>query len=586
MQLRRTKIVCTLGPSTESPDTIAALIRAGMDVARFNLSHGDHDIHRRRLRALREAENITGKHVGVLFDTKGPEIRLGRFRDGRAELKKGSSFKLTIEPVLGNDTICHVTYAGIVSDVAPGATILLDDGNVTLRVERVEGGEVVCTVLHEGVVSDKKKVTLPGTRVSLPAVSEEDVADLEFAVSERVEFVAASFIRSVHDVLSVRKVLESRGGDQLIIAKIENKEACENIEEILKVSDGIMVARGDLGVEVPAEEVPLIQKNIIERCNRAGKPVITATQMLESMINRPRPTRAEASDVANAILDGTDAVMLSGETAVGSYPTEAVTIMAKIAARTEEALAYEEILARRRTAMSKATTTTDAISYATTSIAASLRAAAIITPSQSGHTARMVAKYRPRSPIVAVTPDERVARRLSLVWGVTSCVEPAAKDTDAMMREAWSAALDAGLIQEGDLVVITAGVPVGVPGTTNMIKVHTVGSILVRGMGIGSRPVSGTVRLIRSAEEAGQLSEGEILVTAATDRDFVPAMQRASAVVTEAGGLTSHAAIVCLNLGIPVIVGAEGALGILKDGMRVTIDTPRGLIYRGEAQVV
>ncbi len=584
--MRRTKIVCTLGPATESPDTIALLIRAGMDVARFNLSHGDHEIHRKRLRALREAEDITGKHVGVLFDTKGPEIRLGRFREGRAELKKGTTFRLTIEPVLGDDTICHVTHTGIISDVAPGVTILLDDGNVTLRVERVEGSEVVCTVVHEGMVSDKKKVTLPGIRVSLPAVSEEDVADLEFAVSERAEFVAASFIRSAHDVLSVRKVLESRGGDQLIIAKIENKEACENIDEILKVSDGIMVARGDLGVEVPAEEVPLIQKSIIERCNRAGKPVITATQMLESMITRPRPTRAEASDVANAILDGTDAVMLSGETAVGSYPVEAVTIMAKIAARTEEALAYEEILARRRTAMSTATTTTDAISYATTSIAASLRAAAIITPSQSGHTARMVAKYRPRSPIVAVTPNERVARRLSMVWGVTSCVEPAAKDTDAMMREAWSAALDAGLIQEGDLVVITAGVPVGVPGTTNMIKVHTVGSILVRGMGIGSKPVSGTVRLIRNAEEAGKLSQGEILVTAATDRDFVPAMQRASAVVTEAGGLTSHAAIVCLNLGIPVIVGAEGALGILEDGMRVTIDTPRGLIYRGEAQVI
>ncbi len=583
--MRRTKIVCTIGPASDSVEVMAELIRAGMDVARFNLSHGHYPEHAPRIERLREAMRLTGQDIAVMLDTEGPEIRTGLFTGGQAYLEAGRFFTLTTEPVEGDESRAFVDHPLLARDVRPGATVLLDDGNIVLEVLEVEETEVRCRVVHGGVLRDRKKVNLPGVKVSLPSLSEKDVADLRFAARIGADYVAASFVRSADDVLAVRKVLEDHDGEALIIAKIESREGVQNLGDILKVCDGIMVARGDLGVEYPAEEVPLIQKEVISRCNRLGKPVITATQMLESMVEKPRPTRAEASDVANAILDGTDAVMLSAETAAGRFPVEACRMMARIAERTEQALPYQELLARRVEVHYR--TVTEAISHATCTIAADLGAAAIVTATQSGHTARMVSKYRPRAPLIAVKKKKKVARRLRLVWGVSPIQSPFLANTDETIHRAVQVALEAGAIGRGDLVVITAGAPAGVPGTTNLVQVQTVGEVLVRGTGIGAMSATGPVCVARGLKEAiRKFRPGDILVTVATDKEFVPLMQRAAGVVTEAGGLTSHAAVVGLNLGLPVIVGAEGATGVLQDGMRVTIDGSRGLVYSGNARVL
>ncbi|MCL4425689.1 MAG: pyruvate kinase [Firmicutes bacterium] len=582
--MRHTKIVCTMGPASESVQVQRRMIEAGMNVARYNFSHGTHEDHARRIKNTRQAAKEVGSTIALMLDTKGPEIRLGTFRQGKVFVKEGDLFVITTRPIEGTEREASVLYQGLPQDVEAGHFLLLDDGNIRLEVLEVKGSDIICRVLNGGSLSDHKKVNVPEARLSLPALSEQDVADLRFGVQQGVDFVAASFVRKAADVIAIRRVLEEAGGDAHIIAKIESKEGVENLDEILKVADGLMVARGDLGVEIPTEEVPLLQKKMIEKCNRLGKPVITATQMLESMVERPRPTRAEASDVANAIFDGTDAVMLSAETAAGKYPVEAVSIMASIAERTEEALPYREILAKRGSTSLR--TVTDAISHATCSTAQDLGARAILTATQSGYTARMVAKYRPRSPILAMTPVEAVRRKLALVWGVHSLPVQDTSNTDEMIETAVLRAKEAGAIADGDLVVITAGIPVGIAGTTNLLKVHTVGDILVRGVGIGNRSVSGRVAVIRTTRETARFQPGDILVTLATDRDFVPLMEKAAAVVAEEGGLTSHAAVVGLSLGIPVIVGAEGATGILKNGQLVTIDGTRGLVYRGEARVL
>lgn len=555
-----------------------------MDVARLNLSHGNRDEHARRLEAIRQVAAAGGRPVAIMFDTRGPEIRLGRFAGGKAILEAGRAFTLTPEEISGSESRASVGYPRLAADLGPGDTVLLDDGNISLCVEEVRPPAVLCRVLNGGEISDRKKVSLPGAKLDLPALADADRADLAYAARAGVEYVAASFVRKAADILDIRKILEDSGSEAHIIAKIENREGVENLDDILKVADGLMVARGDLGVEFPAEEVPLLQKTMIERANRLGKPVITATQMLESMIERPRPTRAEASDVANAIFDGTDAVMLSAETATGRYPVEAVRVMARIAERTEEALPYDRLLAAR--AAGKTRTVTDAVSHATCQAATDLGAAAILTATQSGHTARMVAKYRPRAPIVALTPIPAVARKLNLVWGVLPLIIPGKRDTDQMIDQAVNRALEAGAIQAGDLVVITAGVPAGIPGTTNLIKVHTVGDILVRGTGIGTRSASGPACIVRTAREAAErFRAGDILVTEATDADFIPYMEKAAGVVTEEGGLTSHAAVAGLSLGVPVIVGAGGATGVIDQGSEITLDVPRGVIYRGRAVV-
>jgi pyruvate kinase len=584
--MRKTKIVCTIGPASESPEMLEALIRAGLDVARLNFSHGTYDEHRARIERIREAAKKVGKHVGIMLDIKGPKIRTGKIQGGEVELKEGDTITLTIDEVeYGTKERVSISYEGLVDDVYPGAPIRIDDGLIGLVVERVEGHDIVCKVTNGGVLKDRKGINVPGVTLRIPGITEKDVADIKFGIEQGVDFIAASFVRKAADVLEVRKLLEEHGYHADIIAKIETQEGLERLEEIVEVADGIMVARGDLGVEIPTEEVPLAQKRMIALCNRAGKPVITATQMLDSMQRNPRPTRAEASDVANAIFDGTDAIMLSGETAAGRYPLEAVRTMAQIAERAERALEQSEVQNRHITAVDR--TVTDVIGHAVQSMASELGVGAIVTATTSGHTAKMISKHRPSARIVAATPKEEVARRLTMVWGVYPVVVKDATATDEVLETAVNGALDAEYVKHGDLVIIIAGVPVGQQGTTNLIKVHTIGDVLAKGMGIGQKAASGKAVVSRSTSDIlNRVQEGDILVVHGTDSDIVPAMERAAAVITEEGGLTSHAAVVCLSLGKPVIVGAEGAMNQIEDGAMITVDPRRGLVYRGRAQVL
>ncbi|HEY8449498.1 MAG TPA: pyruvate kinase [Bacillota bacterium] len=581
--MRRTKIVATLGPASEDLETLTAMIQAGVDVVRINLSHGALDDHRRLVAASRAAAARAGKRfVATLFDTRGPEIRVGELGPEGLDLAPGTRVVLTADGA-GEPGVVPVSYAGLAEAVRAGETILLDDGNLVFEVERVAGQRVECRVIAGGRLLSRKKVTLPRPPADLPPLVDDDLADLRLGAELGIDFVAASFVRAADDILSVRRVIEQFGGDQAIVAKFENASAVENMEAILEVADAVMVARGDLGVELPPEEVPVIQKRLIAACNRLGKPVITATQMLESMVVHARPTRAEASDVANAIFDGSDAVMLSAETAVGRYPIEAVRVMARIAERAERELDHDGWL--RRTGPRQQPTITDAISFACCSTARALGAAAILTATQSGHTARMVSRYRPSAPIVAATPVEGVARKLSLVWGVTPVVVPATRITDEMISIAVEAAQAAGLIKPGALVVMTAGVPVGVPGTTNLVQVLTVGEVLVHGTGIGRQSRTATARVATHLDELRAFDDGDILVTPAINPEWMPWVERAGGLVVEEGGLTSQAAIAALHFGIPAVVGAEGATRRIADGAVITIDSRTGTVYRGRVTI-
>lgn len=582
--MKRTKIVCTVGPSTDKPGTLEAMLRAGMNVARFNFSHGNHDGHGQRIRQVREAAERVQLPVAIMLDTKGPEIRMGKFSNKCIMLQEGATFTLTAREIAGDESIVSVNYKGLPEEVTAGQTILLADGLVSLRIIEVNGPDIVTTVENSGEISDFKRVAVPEVQLGLPFLSEQDVLDILFGIEQGVDFIAASFVQKAADVLAIRRVLESRGADCHIIAKIENAAGVRNIDDILKVADGVMVARGDLGVEIPTEDVPIIQKMLIRRCNFVGKPVITATQMLESMMVNPRPTRAEATDVANAIMDGTDAIMLSGETASGKYPVEAVTVMATLARRTEAALNYSAVMAVRSEACEHVTTT-DAISHATVQVAYELNAAAVITSTESGYTARMVSKYRPQAAIVAVTPKEKMLRRMLLLWGVQPVFVPQSANTDEMMSNAIAGAMASGWVKSGDLVVITAGIPVGITGTTNMIKVHTVGQILLRGTGIGQRKATGEVCVIAGPQDMSKVRPGQVLVMQSLVDEMAADACKALAIIAEEGGLTSQAAIVGVSFGIPVIVGVEGAVETLTDGMIVTVDTERGLIYKGEIHV-
>lgn len=477
--MKRTKIVCTIGPASDEASVLVSMMEAGMNVARLNFSHGTREEHARRIAIIREVAGKAGKNIAILMDTKGPEVRLGKFKQP-VRLTAGQKVNLTTEKTEASSRRLPVTYSDLPGEVLPGNVILIADGLIELKVISTSSTEVECEVVHGGEVSSQKGVNLPGVSLKLPAVTEQDKADILFGIEQGLDFIALSFVRRASDILFVRQILEEKGAQMHVIAKIESREGLNNLEEIIKVADGIMVARGDLGVGIPVEEVPIVQKTIIEKCNRVGKPVITATQMLESMMNNPRPTRAEASDVANAILDGTDAIMLSGETAVGRFPVEAVGTMSRIAARVEAALPYDEILERKGKELAR--TVTDAISHATCTTARDLGVAAIITSTQTGRTARMVSKYRPQAPIIAVTPQARVLRKLALVWGVQPLLIAPIEDTDNMINSAIKVSLASDLIKPGDLVVITAGVPAGVQGTTNLLKVHLVGNILARAL--------------------------------------------------------------------------------------------------------
>lgn len=586
--MRKTKIVCTIGPASESVEKLTQLIEAGMNVARLNFSHGDFQEHGQRIQNIREAAEKTGKTVAILLDTKGPEIRTNNMLEGAIELRAGENIIISMNEVEGTAEKFSVTYAGLIEDVHTGSKILLDDGLIGLEVTKIDkaNSEIHTKILNSGTLKNKKGVNVPGVSVNLPGITEKDAQDIIFGIEQGVDFIAASFVRRASDVLEIRQLLEEHNASYInIIPKIENQEGVDNIDEILEISDGLMVARGDLGVEIPAEEVPLVQKKLIKECNAQGKPVITATQMLDSMQRNPRPTRAEASDVANAIFDGTDAIMLSGETAAGSYPVEAVQTMHNIASRAESALDHKEILSNR--SKDNEHNITDAIGQSVAHTALNLDVNAIITPTESGHTARMISKYRPKAPIVAVTSNDYVSRRLSLTWGVYPQIGQKASTTDDMLDIAVEESVNSGIVASGDLVVITAGVPVGEAGTTNLMKIHVVGDILAKAQGIGRKSAFGKVVVARNAEEAlAKVTEGSILVTIGSDREMVPAIEKCSALITEEGGLTSHAAVVGLNIGIPVIVGVEKATSLLKDGQEVTVDSQRGVIYNGHASVL
>lgn len=585
--MKKTKIVATIGPASESEEVLRQLFLNGLNVCRLNFSHGSHEEHKKRIDTIKKVREELNLPIAIMLDTKGPEIRLGNFKEGTIELEQGDIFTLTTRDILGDETIVSISYKGLPNDVKEGSIILVDDGLVELEViEIIDNTDIKCRALNGGTLKNHKGVNVPNVEINLPAITQKDIDDILFGIENGVDFIAASFIRKAEDVTEIRRILEENNGHHIsIVSKIENQQGVDNLDEIIAFSDGIMVARGDLGVEIEAETMPLVQKEMIRKCNLAGKPVITATQMLDSMIRNPRPTRAEVTDVANAILDGTSAIMLSGETAAGKYPVEAVKTMYKIAVTTEKSLNYTAILKEKSARVEM--TTTHAIGKATCYTAQDLEAAAIITATSSGATSKAISKFRPKAPIIAATTSERVMRKLALEWGVYPVLAPESATTDEVISNSIEAAINSGYVKEGDLVVITAGIPVGLSGTTNLIKVQTIGKVLLTGTGIGGKSISGKVCIANNeAELLAKFDDGNILVCRNTDKDMVKFMERAGAIVTEDGGLTSHAAIVGLNLDKPTIVRAQDATKILKDGDIVTVDSATGQIYKGEARVL
>ena len=585
--MKKTKIVCTIGPASESVDMLVNLINAGMNVCRLNFSHGDYEEHGARIKNIREAVKITGKRVAILLDTKGPEIRTNDMENGAITMKIGDSVRISMTEVLGTNEKFSITYPELINDVNVGSHILLDDGLIDLEVTDIDrdANEIVTVVKNEGVLKNKKGVNVPGVSVNLPGITEKDANDIRFGIGQGIDFIAASFVRRASDVLEITKILEEENATHIqIIPKIENQEGIDNIDEILKVSDGLMVARGDMGVEIPTEDVPVVQKALIKKCNALGKPVITATQMLDSMQRNPRPTRAEANDVANAIYDGTDAVMLSGETAAGDYPLEAVQTMARIAVRTEETLVNQDSFALK---LYSKTDMTEAIGQSVGHTARNLGIQTIVAATESGHTARMISKYRPKAHIVAITFSEQKARSLSLSWGVYATVADKPSSTDEMFNLASKVSQEEGYASEGDLIIITAGVPVGEKGTTNLMKIQMIGSKLVQGQGVGEEAIIAKAVVAGTAEEAvAKATEGAILVTKTTDKEYMPAIEKASALVVEEGGLTSHAAVVAIAQTIPVIVGAADATSLINNDEVITVDPRRGIVYRGATTAI
>ncbi len=577
--MRKTKIVCTLGPACDSDEILRDMILAGMNVARMNFSHGNHEEQLVRLNRLKALRKELGLPVAALLDTKGPEIRLGKFANNKVTLTAGQSFTLTPHEVIGDKTIGSISFKNLYADVAIDKRILIDDGKIEMVVTDIKGEDIICKVLNSGDVSNNKGINVPGVHLSTPYLSARDKSDILLGAKHGFDFIAASFTRTARDIQDIRALLDQNGGSDIkIIAKIENEEGINNIEEILAISNGIMIARGDMGVELDYTEIPIIQKQLIERCYSSARPAITATQMLDSMMKNPRPTRAEITDVANAIYDGTSAIMLSGETAAGDYPVEAVRTMDAIARRTEEEISSKHFSNTHTTGQTRLSVT-ESVAHATCTTALDTGADAIITVTRSGETARMISKYRPETPIIACVMSNAAARQLNLSWGITPIIMPYASNTDEMIDSAVAAAQRENLVQNGDLVILTAGAPVGIPGTTNMLRAHLIGDVLVSGVGINEHNATGPVSIcLGSSDVKEKFSPGDILVTTATNNGMLSAMKDAAAIITEAGGENSHAAIVGLTLGKPVIVGAGGATTKLKDKQLISVDSRHGLI--------
>lgn len=581
--MRRTKIVCTLGPATNSKEKIKELILNGMDAARINFSHGTYDTHEVLINDLKEARQELGAPIPLILDTKGPEIRIKKFAKAKVYLEPGSRFTLTTNDVEGSEKIVSVTYENLPSDLNKNSRVLLDDGLVELKVVGLTETDIECEVVNGGFLSSNKGVNVPDVYVNLPALTQRDIEDIKFGIKMGFDYIAASFIRSANDVVNIRRVLEENGGDDInIIAKIENREGVNNIEEILDVADGIMVARGDLGVEIPIEEVPLVQKDLIKKANAFCKPVITATQMLESMASNPRPTRAEANDVANAIFDGSDAIMLSGETAQGKYPVESVSTMARIAFTTESSINYIKRL--RQQFAPEQTNITNAISYAACTTAAELNTTCIATVTKTGFTARMISKFKPSCPIAASSFNETVWRQLNLVWGCKPVLLEEILDNTKVFELAMETAVKSRLAVNGDTVVIAVGVPVGVSGSTNTMRVEIVGDVICKGVGVGAKRAAGKATIVKVYGEAQKrFKKGDVLVTTSTCNDLMPFAKKASAIVVGPIEHTenSHAEIVGHALDIPVVICNNRVTDLIKDGTLITVDAKKGFVYSG-----
>ena len=585
--MRKTKIICTLGPSTDKDGVLRELIANGMNVARFNFSHGSHEEHKGRLDLLKSLREELGKPVAALLDTKGPEIRLKDFKNGTEMLEAGQTFTLTTRDVEGTKEICSITYKDLPQDVAPGGTIMLDDGLIKLQIQTVNDTDIVCTVLNNGKIKNKKGVNVPGVHLSMPYMSQRDKDDIIFGIEQGFDFIAASFVRTAQDVYEIRNLLNEYDSNIRIIAKIENREGVNNIDSILAAADAVMVARGDLGVEIDFTELPGIQKTIIDRSFSFGKPIVTATQMLDSMMVNPRPTRAEISDVANAIYDGTSAIMLSGETAAGAYPVEALKTMSAIAERTEQEGHY--LRGRLMEPNTGKISVSDATAHAACLTAKDVNASAIVTVSESGTTARLLSKYRPQQPIIACVMKEQVQRQLSLSWGITSLMMPLAHSTDELIEMSTALAKENGFLHNGELAVVTAGVPVGISGTTNMIKIHMVGNCLATGVGVGPENAevsnaTGKACVCRTLDEVrAKFKPGMVLVVPSTSNEMLNYVRDAAALVVEEPGLNSHAAIAGKALLKPTVVGAVGATSHIRDGLMIAVDCAHGSVQSLQA---
>ena len=585
--MRKTKIICTLGPSTDKDGVLRELVANGMNVARFNFSHGSHEEHKGRLDNLKAIRAELGKPVAALLDTKGPEIRLKEFKNGVEMLEAGQTFTLTTREVEGTKEICSITYKDLPQDVHEGGTIMLDDGLIKLRITNVTDTDITCEVLNSGKIKNKKGVNVPGVHLSMPYLSQRDRDDIIFGVQQGFDFIAASFVRTAQDVYDIRNLLNEYDSNIRIIAKIENREGVNNIDSILAAADAVMVARGDLGVEIDFTELPGIQKSVIDRSFSFGKPIVTATQMLDSMMVNPRPTRAEISDVANAIYDGTSAIMLSGETAAGAYPVEALKTMSAIAERTENEVHYRDN--RLVDASNGQISVSDATAHAACLTAKDVNASAIVTVSESGNPARLLSKYRPAQPIIACVMNEQVQRQLAISWGITPLMMALAHSTDELIEMSTNLAKENGYLHDGELAVVTAGVPVGVSGTTNMIKIHMIGNCLATGVGIGPEGAAlanatGKACVCHNLDELrAKFKPGMVLVVSSTSNEMLSYVRDAAAIVVEEPGLNSHAAIAGKALLKPTIVGAAGATSHIRDGLMVAVDCAHGSVQRLQA---